>query len=152
MKGFTFSLLVLLFCCGACSRQSHPVQSVGVVAEQDGTVTVRSTGYGKNKGEAIDAAERNAIELLLFRGVPGSQQAMPLVSIDESSARSRYKRYFEELLDEERHKTFILSSVPVSNFVKHDQTRRNITVDVRINLPALRSDLETQGVIRKFGY
>lgn len=151
MKGCILSILTLL-CCSACSRQTHPVQSVGVIAEQDGTVMIRSTGYGKNKGDAISSAERNAIELLLFRGIPGSQQALPLVSIDESMAKSRHKRYFEELLIEERLKTFILSSVPVSNFVKSDQAKRNITVDVRINLPALRSDLETQGIIRKFGY
>ena len=151
MKEVILSIFILC-CCGACSHQIHPVRSTGVIAEQNGTVTIRSTGYGKSKGEAISSAEQNAIEQLLFRGMPGSQQAMPLVSIGESSAKSRYKRYFEELLTEGRHKTFILSSVPVSNFVKHDQAKRNITVDVRINLPALRSDLESQGIIRKFGY
>lgn len=151
MKEVIFTIFVLC-CCGACSYQIHPVRSTAVTAEQDGTVTIRSTGYGKSKGEAISSAEQNAIEQLLFRGMPESQQASPLVSIDEASVKSHNKRYFDELLTEGRHKTFILSSVPVSNFIKHDQAKRNITVDVRINLPALRSDLEAHGIIRKFGY
>lgn len=151
MKGCILFLLASMCCC-ACSRQTYSVQSVGVVAEQDGTITIRSTGYGKNNGEAIRSAERNAIEQLLFRGIPGSQQAVPLVSIEESAAKSKYNLYFEELITEGRYRTFILSAVPVSNFVKHDRTKRNITLDVKVNLPALRSDLETRGVIRKFGY
>lgn len=142
---------MLLFCC-SCTRQAVPVRSTAVVAEQDGTVTIRSTGSGSNKSEAVSAAELHAIEQLLFRGIPGSQQAVPLVSIDESEAKSRHKDYFDVLLEAGRHKSFILTSVPVSDFVRHNRTKRNITVDVHINLPALRRDLEKQGVIRKFGY
>lgn len=151
MKRFILSALTL-FCCCACSRQANPVQSIGIVAERDGTVTIRSTGCGSNKSEAVSAAELHAIEQLLFRGIPGSQQAVPLVSIDESAAKSRHKDYFDVLLEAGRHKSFILTSVPVSNFVRHNRTERNITVDVHINLPALRCDLEKQGIIRKFGY
>lgn len=151
MKRFILPLLAILCCC-ACARHIYPVQSSGIVAEQNGTITIRSTGYGQNKGTAINAAEQNAIEQLLFRGVPGSQQTMPMVTIDESAAKKQYEHYFNELFDGGRHKSFILSSIPVSNFVKHDHAKRDITIDVRINLPALRSDLESRGVIRKFGY
>lgn len=144
--------LLFAFCSGACSKRIYPVQSVGFVSEQNGAITIRSTGFGKTADEAINSAERYAIELLLFRGLPGSQQTTPLVGIDETTAKSRYKQYFEELLVDGRHKTFVLSSIPVSDFAKHDYAQRNITMDIRINLTALRSDLETHGIIRKFGY
>jgi len=44
-----------------------------------------------------------------------------------------------------------MSSIPVSGLTKV-KGGKSITVDVKINLNALRSDLETFGVIRKFGY
>lgn len=146
-------VLLLLALCGswACSRYV-PVQSVGVVAEQKGTLTLRSTGYGDTRREAVDAAERHAVEQVLFRGLPGSQQTGPLVAIDEDAARRNNSRYFEILLDQGRYRTFILSSVPVSDYGRAGRTQRNITMEVCINLLALRSDLEAQGVIRKFGY
>ncbi|HUN14476.1 MULTISPECIES: hypothetical protein [unclassified Alistipes] len=144
--------LLLAFCLGSCSKHVYTVQSVGFVSEQNGAITIRSTGFGKTADEAMNSAEQYAIELLLFRGLPGSQQTTPLVGIDEATAKSRYKQYFEELLANGRHKTFVLSSIPVSDFAKHDWSQRNVTMDVRINLTALRSDLETHGIIRKFGY
>ena len=148
------SLLFMLIFIGlsACSRQMYTVQSVGIIAEQNGIVTIRSTGYGQDKSKAIHSAEQNAVELLLFRGMPGSQQAIPMVSVDEAEVKARHNDYFKELLTNGRYRTFILSSVPVTNFIKHGQAKRNITVDVQINVPALRSDLETHNVIRKFGY
>lgn len=144
--------LLLAFCLGACSKHVYTVQSVGFVSEQNGAITIRSTGFGKTADEAMNSAEQHAIELLLFRGLPESQQTTPLVGIDEATAKSRYKQYFEELLTNGRHKTFVLSSIPVSDFAKHDRSQRNMTMDIRINLTALRSDLETHGIIRKFGY
>ena len=122
------------------------------MSEQRGEITIRSTGIGKNKIKAISSAEQNAIELLLFRGIPNSQQTTPLVSINEQQAKTQYKAYFEELLTRGRHKTFILSSVPVTDLVKQGQGMRNISVDVRINLTALRADLEQHNVTRKFGF
>jgi len=136
----------------ACSKQAYTVQSVGFVSEQNGAITIRSTEFGKTVDEAMASAECHAIELLLFRGLPESQQAVPLVGIDEATAKFRHKQYFETLLVDGRYKTFVLASIPVSDFAKHGHSQRNMTMDVRINLTALRSDLETHGIVRKFGY
>ncbi len=149
---YLLSCLLGILGFAACSKQAYTVQSVGFISEQNGAITIRSTGFGKTADEAMNSAEQYAIELLLFRGLPGSQQTTPLVEIDEATAKSRYKQYFEELLTNGRHKTFVLSSIPVSDLAKHGRSRRNITMDVRINLTALRSDLETHDIIRKFGY
>lgn len=130
----------------------YNVQTTGFISQQNGIMTIRSTGYGTDKEAAIESAELNAIEQLLFRGFPKSQQVFPLVSVDEITARKQHKRYFNEFLDNGRYKTFILSSIPVSNFARHGRKKRNITMEIRVNLNTLRSDLEAQGVIRKFGY
>jgi hypothetical protein len=45
-----------------------------------------------------------------------------------------------------------MSSIPVSDLAKYRKGQKMISVDVKVNLTALRRDLETFGVIRKFGY
>lgn len=144
--------LLLACCLGACTKRVYTEHSAGFVSQQSGAITVRSTGYGKTAAKAMNSAEQQAVELLLFRGLPGSQQAAPLVGIDEAAAKARHKQYFEELLVNGRYKTFVLSSIPVSGFARYGRSRRNMTLDVRINLTALRSDLEAHGIIRKFGF
>ena len=44
-----------------------------------------------------------------------------------------------------------MSSVPASSLTKV-KSEKMLSVDVKVNLSALRSDLETFGIIRKFGY
>lgn len=144
--------LLIVLSLESCSKRVYTMQSVGFISERNGTITIRSTGFGRNVDEAMNSAEQYAVELLLFRGLPGSQQTIPLVGIDEAIVKSRYKQYFQELLTDGRYKTFLLSSIPVSDFAKHARSQKNVIMDVRINIIALRSDLETNGIIRKFGY
>lgn len=144
--------LLIVLSLESCSKRVYTMQSVGFISERNGTITIRSTGFGRNVDEAMNSAEQYAVELLLFRGLPGSQQTIPLVGIDEAIVKSRYKQYFQELLTDGRYKTFLLSSIPVSDFAKHARSQNNVIMDVRINIIALRSDLETNGIIRKFGY
>lgn len=147
----TLSVIIILCFC-ACSSKKHLVQSSGLVSEQSGTITIRCTGYGNNQSEAISSAEQWAVELILFRGMPDSQQAMPMIT-DEFAAKSKHESYFDKFLNGGRHKTFIMFSIPVSKFTKNKGTKeKSIIMDVRINLSAMRTDLEINGIVRKFGY
>lgn len=155
MKHFTILILTLLPCAVillSCSPKVFPVQSCVVVSERSSELTVRTSGYGKKKITALDAAEKNAIETLLFRGIPGTQNGSPLVGIDETAAKTEYAGYFDSLLKNGRHKSFIISSVPVTDYSWTKYRAWCVTADVVINVPALRKDLETQGIIRRFGF
>ena len=145
-------ICTVIWICSACSKQIYPVQSVKAIAEEGKTLTIRSTGYGKTSDEALDAAERNAIEVLLFRGLPETQYTLPLTGTDEVAIKTKFKQYFEDFFSGGRHKSFILASVPVVDFDKHGRSEGKITADIRINVYDLQSDLETHGIIRKFGY
>jgi hypothetical protein len=90
--------------------------------------------------------------VLFFRGLPGSKQKSPLVGSNESEEKEKHKKYFDEFYNGKRHKTFVMLSIPVSAAVKIKGGQKQIGVDVKVNLSALRHDLETFGVIRKFGY
>lgn len=139
----------LFMCC--LIGMIHAQYSVSYVSSDGTSISVRSVGYAKKKTQAVEASEQAAIMSLLFRGIPGSQQSQPLVGTDEKSSMATHKAYFDSLLDGKRYKSYITSSIPVSQFGKDASGRKSITLDVTINLKALRADLEQQGVIRKFG-
>lgn len=116
------------------------------------TVTMRVVGIGITRYEAIFQAEKNAFNVLFFRGLPESQQKIPLISTNETSEINQHETYFEHFFLDKRHKSFIMSSVPVTEFTRYKCIYKHVAVDIRINLDALRRDLENNGIIRKFGY
>ena len=140
-------------CCvfWGCQTSYYTKNAVAVSCDTE-TITLRCSGVGTTKVKAIENAELYAIETILFRGVPNTQQKVPLVNIDEKTAKSQNAKYFSELLDEERYKTFILSSVTTSELSHKKGNKKTITVDVKVNVRALRTDLERADVIRKFGF
>ena len=120
--------------------------------EEEGTITVRSTGTGSNARRARLDAERQAVYTLFFRGYPDSQQKTPLLGYSEADITRQHQAYFTQMfgmteLGENRYRSFIIASRPSGRFSGKQQD-----VDVTINLRALRSDLEQRGIIRKFGY
>lgn len=146
-------LVVLFLSCligTVCSQESYQY-NVNYLSSDGTSISVRSVGYAKKKAQAAEAAEQMAVMSLLFRGVPGSQQSRPLAGTDEAAIIKAHKSYFDSFLEGKRYKSFITSSIPVSEFGKDASGRKSISMDVTINLKALRADLEQQGIIRKFG-
>ncbi|MDZ4846445.1 MAG: hypothetical protein SH857_12955 [Chitinophagales bacterium] len=157
---YALSLSIIL---SSCHRETaNVISDATYLTYANGVLKVRATGYGNQENEAITAAEKAALEALMFRGIPGSQQNMPLVSIDEKS-KSDNQKYFNEFFDGLRYKSFIVSSQAVSpltkvsggkvkeNGEKQPLGKNKITVDIGINLASLRKNLEQNNVIRKFG-
>lgn len=120
---------------------------------QGGTLSLRVIAYGKKAKEATINAEQSAIKAILFRGIPGSNQVeKPLIGVDEEKILKENKKYFKGFFEEQRYSSFILSNIPISKFTKDVTKKKCITVDLKVNLQALRSDLEQHKIIRKFGF
>ncbi|MEN9907593.1 MAG: hypothetical protein RLZZ540_734 [Bacteroidota bacterium] len=145
-------LLVLLSTTLSCSKKTLPSSEVNYLSENEGTMTMRAMGIGSNQNEAIDEAEKNTFKVLLFRGLPESKQKMALISSNESEEIEKHKLYFEKFYNQKRYKTFIMSSIAVSDFAKQKGGLKSLSVDIKINLVALRKDLEQNNIIRKFGF
>lgn len=141
----------MLFAIFQSCRSIYPSAEVNFLSGTEQTITVRAVGIGINEKKAIINAEQKVFDVLFFRGLPESAQKLPMVGNDESSKKAKHKDYFDKFYDGKRHKTFVMSSIPVSGLTKVKEGKM-ISVDVKINLSSLRSDLETFGVIRKFGY
>lgn len=151
-KGSVFAILIILFTTYSCSEKLIPSAEVNYVSGNEGTITMRSIGVGTNQMEAIANAEKIAINVILFRGLPESIQKTALIGTSESEEMDKHKDYFEKFYSQNRYRTFIMSSIPVSNLIKQNGGQKSIAADVRVNLVALRKDLEQNNIIRKFGF
>ena len=140
---------VLLF--SSCKSTSYQTINIFFLSGNANTISIKTIGIGELTTATQDNAEIHAIMSLLFRGIPDSQQKEPLVSISENEAFDTYNDYFESLLNQKRYKTFIVSTESSSEALQVEKKIYQQTFDITINLKALRSDLERNGIIRKFG-
>lgn len=142
-------ILTSLFSCK--SKPSSYSADVSFIAkEEQGTITVKSYGFGKDEKKAIKDAHKNAFNVLLFKGLPGTELNVPLVQ-NEYEAKNNHKAYFDNLLENGglfRH-LMVNSSEAQPLKVKGGYTAILV---LKINYNSLRKDLEQNGVIRKFGF
>lgn len=148
---YLISIVLLISIALPCCKTIYPSAEVNYLSGDEQTLTVRSVGVGNDEEKAIINAEQKVFDVLFFRGLPESKQKIPLIGSNEQEEKSKHKNYFDGFYDGKRHKTFVMSSIPVSN-AKAKSRQKIVTLDVKVNLSSLRHDLETFGVIRKFGY
>lgn len=141
--------LLLVLLCGMVSVANAQYHCT-VVSATRSNVTLRCTGYGKNVKIAAAEAERGAIETLLYIGATGTSYSLPLIA-NRAEAEKKYKKFFETFY-ESSYRDFIESSVTVTAFGKDAEKRKCMTMDVNVRAEKLRSYLENNDVIRKFGF
>ena len=153
MKNLSLSVLAVFAIVASFNAcRTIPSAEVNYLSGNEGAVTVRAVGIGKDKERAILNAEQKVFDVLFFRGLPESMQKLPLIGSNETDEKAKHKKYFEEFYEKQRHRSFIMSSVPVTSLAKYRNGQKTITVDVKVNLNALRRDLETSGIVRRFGF
>ena len=145
-------ILVLLAFTFSCSKKIIFTSEVNYLTSTGGTLTVRTTGIGSDLQSALSAAERQVFDVLFFRGLPGSEQKTALIGSNETEEMNMQKDYFNNFYSKNRYKTFIMSSIPKTGLINQKGKGGKVVVDVKINLMALRKDLEESNIIRKFGY
>ena len=148
MKQYLFLAVLAAVCLAGCHSPKPIYNAVGIHDDAN-SITLRSNGYGKTEADAIADAGRYAVEQLLFRGIPNSNQRTPLIGTDEASAKRHYETYLNDLFNNERYLSFLTLTTPIDSG-KERGTYWTVA-DITINLRALRMDLEQAGVIRKFG-
>ncbi|MDE6416359.1 MAG: hypothetical protein K2K68_04950 [Duncaniella sp.] len=147
MKRIIFlSLLSIILGC----LNSNAQYQVNCIDTNGETMTFRVVGYGKNAKVASHNAELNVIKALMFEGIPNTQQHIPMVQESETVALDKYGKALKNYFDGE-YQSEITRSVIVRKFGKDINKQKSITLDVTVNIRALRNKLERIGVIRKFG-
>ncbi len=145
-------IITLLLITTSCSLKIIPSAEVDYLSGKEGTITLRAIGIGSNQEDAIVDAEKNAFNVIFFRGLPESEQKIALIGTNETEEKEKNKDYFNKFYKDKRYKTFVMSSIPTSDLTKHKGGKKSIAIDVKINLVALRKDLEQNNIIRKFGF
>lgn len=146
MKKYLLIILCIIYSTITLSAQYN----VDCIESDGQTMTFRVTGYGKNAKVATQDAEINVIKALMFSGIPNTQQSIPMVKESESITIKNHKAFMKDFL-ETGYKQVITRSVIIRKFGKDQNKQKSIDLNVTVNVPALRNELQRGGVIRKFG-
>lgn len=136
----------------SCSPKiSIPFQRTGSVEYVEGdknTITVSANGYAATEANAVYYAERNALENILFRGIPNSNQENPMLE-NEASAYTNNKKALDDLTMNDGYRKFMIQSY--RDQITKQGGAYNLTQIVKFDLQALRKHLESNNLKRKFG-
>lgn len=151
MRYLTFLLLTATMMAGCAKALNLPFERTGevnAVSHENSIVTLRSQARAETQGKAVYYAERNAMENLLFKGIPNSNQESPILP-SENKAWSDHAGVLKSLLIDGDYRRFIMDSyTQASNKVSGAYLIEQVT---KIDLKALRKHLEQEGVAKKFG-
>ena len=120
MKKYFIVALLLSLTCGVChaQRQNSGVKEfeaecLGV--EGDGSQTIRAYGFGKDKDDAVEQAQKNAVYAVIFKGITKGSGCNMKPLLTEVNAREKYEDYFDN---------FFKDDGPFEDFVSMEWTSR----------------------------
>jgi hypothetical protein len=127
MKVFV-SLTVCFLICFGCKITAYNSEVVATRRVETGVFILNANGYHKKSHLSIIEAEKNAFNVVLFRGLPGTDLAIPLIA-NESDIRSKNEAFFNDFFDKGGYRNFIMGkSTNVSTKkIKRTQVVFNIT-------------------------
>lgn len=144
------SITSVAFCISAAA-QDYDIESIKV--EQDGSLTVRVWGNGRNKSDALELAKKNAVYDVIFKGVvkgvAKGYYTRPLVTT--VNAREKYQDYFDIFFMDKGEYSKYASSEDKrvgSNVGYKGKVQVKFCTTVRVLVPELRARLKTDGVIK----
>ena len=152
MKKSISIVFLLLFCFAFCRAQvkkqiagsySLPTECMGT--ELDGSQTLKAWGTGNNKADAVEQAEKNAVNDVLFKGISnGKQECNIKPVIFEVNARERHEDYFNKFFaDSGPYKNFIsLKDEPRFPLKKKDRKVGTKEVEFGVVVRVLRAELK----------
>ena len=130
--------------------QKQEIECLGV--EGDGSQTIRVTGTGRSRGDAIEQAMKDAVNAVIFKGIRGGMQgcdARPLVN--ELNARDKYADYFDPFfMDRGTYRDYVsmMDRKPGSNDIQSNRSFMNVRITVRVYRSELRARLREDGIIK----
>mgnify|MGYP001162752491 FL=1 len=114
--------------------------------KMDGSFVLKAWGKGKDKKEAIDQAQRNALNDIIFEGIRGGQfcKLMPLVA--EVQAKEKYSSYFYNFFQKDYKKFIKIEDSPKKRMKSKKVT--NYSFNVIVLREALKIKLKNDNIIK----
>ena len=132
---------------------TYKTECMGV--EMDGSQTLKAWGNGRNRGDAVEQAKKNAVRDVIFNGINEGRQdceRRPLVS--EVNAQRKYEDYFNKFFaDGGEFKKFIsLKDEKILDKISRDKQKARESVThglvVRVLRAELKQKLIADGIIK----
>ncbi len=172
-----FAWAIILSSCGSGKEITVPVDHTNYEVHGEGqgvqgTALIKVYSYGYTVDNAIEKAKMDAVHAVLFKGIPGSNIAQPLVK----TGYDAHKAYFDDFFGLYKIKAgkrtkidpFDITKtfnapyklyVQLSNDGSIDPADRmkvgrfyKVGVTVLVNVEQLRKKLEKDGIIRPLNY
>lgn len=125
---------------------------------QDGTKILKVWSTGKTVEKAVENAVKNAVYASLFRGIPGSAEAMETPAIfcnnGNEQALSDHFEYFLDFFEKKKEYVHFINLI--SNGLPSDSNRREIKggfkvgVSVQVMYDNLREKMKRDGILKSF--
>ncbi len=133
----------------SCKSSRSTGETTHYKAASAGQVYVKSSGFGKTKGSSVNSAIKNAFENLMLRGIPDSNQSLPMLGNNAQDVYQKKKSYFTNFYKKDVERFILSRDVSRYRFLNVNEPSTDVTL--LINTEALRRHLESDGVIRSFG-
>ncbi|MBP5505791.1 MAG: hypothetical protein J6X89_06800 [Bacteroidales bacterium] len=147
MKQIVLTLIALMMSAGVFAQETECISK-----ELDGSLTLRVTGSGRNRTDAIEQAKKQAVYDVLFNGViKGNHDYNMRPIMTEVNARERYQDYFDIFfMDRGEYSKYV--SMEDKKFLSTRTTKKNYrqesrTVTVRVLVPQLKARLKEDGLL-----
>lgn len=166
---FAFTLIVGTSCRRPPKSTSLNYEVRPMEQGKQGTVLFKIYSYGFNSRQAVDRAKMDAVHAVLFKGIPGSNSEKPLV---DANTLEKNKAYFVNFFGgEDEINQYTIGQIRTKEGSRQGPYRIYVTesgdgsvedrakvngmvkvgIPVTVNIDGLRRQLETDGIIRKFG-
>jgi hypothetical protein len=146
-----YSFLFLTILLVGCKSFDNYNSIVSVTKKHDSfTYSFSGQGYSEKLIDCQTEAEKNIFEVILFRGISGTDLQNPLVE-NEQVSKENNKEFYKNFFDNKNYRNFISSTVELTANPKPSKGGYTCTVNFTVNLNSLKTNLEQNGIIRKFG-
>lgn len=159
MKG-KFSILIALFFIAAiaingCKPKQQAAAEVydyeavyGGTQGVDGTTMVKVTAKGKKAEEAVENCKKYAVHAIMFRGIPGSNMAKPIIT--EPNAETKNVDYFNKFFAPSgKYLSFMTPSGDGPQDKIKIKEGYKVTMLINVKHKNLRKQLEDDGIAKK---
>ena len=147
-KYFIITLSLILI---GCKSVEDYGSNVSIVNKYDSfSYSFSGQGFSNKMDDCQSEAEKNIFEVILFRGISGSDLQNPLIE-DEQKSKENNKEFFNNFFEKKYYRNFISSKVEMIENTKPTKCGYTCLIKFSVNLNSLKTNLEQNGIIRKFG-
>ena len=147
-----FALLMLSGCKSTTVGSFHSYEPECLGSELDGSETLYVWGTGRNKTDAIEQAKKNAVQVVLFKGITKGASGCSIKPIIlEVNAEQKYSYYFNTFFkDGGEYKNYISMEDSKRGSVQsqHNKQQDKYGVVVRVLRSELKNRLISDNILK----